>query len=274
MAPPSVSTVAWDGHPMEVAFAELATLGIDDVEPAYIRGYVDFDETAFSASAAMRMRRGLADNGLGARALSAHIDLTAPDAGAALARRVGFAAEIGARILITNAGPLAGLSAMRAALEGVQVRLADADVTLALENPGHGAGDAFGAAAEGLALLGGMDAARIGLNYDVGNVWTYSGGTRTPEDDFPAARPMTVHAHLKDIRADGADWRFCALGEGAIDFGAIAPLLDDIPVAVELPLRLSRPRRGDPLRAAEPLPLTHVRAALAASLDHWRLVKG
>lgn len=274
MPQPSVSTVAWDGHPFDVALAEAAALGIGLIEPAYIRGYVDFDESAFSAPAAAHLRRSLSDHGLGAQALSAHIDLTAPDAGPLLARRVGFAAEIGARILITNAGPLAGLSAIRAALDGVQIRLEDAGVTLALENPGHGDGDAFGAAAEGLAFLGGMDDTRIGLNYDVGNVWTYSCGMRTPEEDFPAARPMAVHVHLKDIRVDGADWRFCALGEGAIDFGALAPLLGEIPVALELPLRLARPRRGDPIRAVDPVPLDRIRVALAASLEHWRLANG
>lgn len=50
-APLSVSTVAYDGHPLDVALASLAALGIDTVELAYIEGYsTAFDESVFSAS--------------------------------------------------------------------------------------------------------------------------------------------------------------------------------------------------------------------------------
>ncbi len=42
---PAVSTAAFDGHPLEVALDELTLLGVAAVEPAYIKGYVDFDET-------------------------------------------------------------------------------------------------------------------------------------------------------------------------------------------------------------------------------------
>jgi len=50
-APLSVSMVAYDGHPMDVALASLAALGIDVVELAYIEGYsATFDEALFSPS--------------------------------------------------------------------------------------------------------------------------------------------------------------------------------------------------------------------------------
>lgn len=269
MALPSVSTVAWDGHGMDVAFAEAAALGFDRVEPAFIRGYVDFGEDAFSDIRAVRMRAALASHGLTAQALSAHIDLTGSQAEAELARRIGFAAGIGAPVLITNAGPRAGQDVALRSIGACMDRLDDAGVTLALENPGHGSGDMFATAADGVALARRIGAPRVGLNYDFGNIWTYSGGAVAPQTDFSDARAQTVHAHLKDIRTDGADWRFCALGQGAVDYAAVAPLLGAIPAGLELPLRLSRPRRGDPLRDAAPLPLAAIRAAVAASRDCW-----
>ncbi|HLH49602.1 MAG TPA: hypothetical protein VKV96_09695 [Roseiarcus sp.] len=48
----SVSTVIFDGHPIETALDELAVLWVRLVEPAYIHGYMDFDESAFSDGAA------------------------------------------------------------------------------------------------------------------------------------------------------------------------------------------------------------------------------
>jgi hypothetical protein len=43
-------------------------------------------------------------------------------------------------------------------------------------------------------------------------------------------------------------------------------------VAIELPLRLRRPGRGDPVRAAEPLPLAMIREAIRCSLAAWERV--
>lgn len=269
MPMPSVSTVAWDGYGMDVALAEAAVLGFARVEPAFIRGYVDFDETAFSDAESAAMRTRLESAGLTAQAVSAHLDLTGADAAEALARRIGYAAGIGARILVSNAGPRVGLPAILSTIAAVVPRLEDAGVMLALENPGHGHGDTFGRARDGVALVQSVGAPCVGLNYDFGNVWTYSDGDLAPEHDFPDARPHIVHAHLKDIRIDGPDWRFCALGQGAVNYAAIAPLIGDVPAGLELPLRLARPGRSDPVRDAQPMPLPEIRAAVAAARDHW-----
>ena len=61
-APLSVSTVAYDGHPLDVALASLAALGIETVELAYIEGYsTAFDENVFSTSNAQTVRSALRD---------------------------------------------------------------------------------------------------------------------------------------------------------------------------------------------------------------------
>ena len=272
-APLSVSTVAFDGHPPDLALATLADLGLQAVEPAFIRGYVDFTEDDFSAVAARALRARLAGHGLSAPAVSAHFDLAHPDAPAMLARRIGFAAELGAAILITNAGPRAAEAAIMAVIAGALPTLERAGVTLALENPGHGAGDLIGNGRDGAALAGRIGHPLVGLNYDVGNVWTYSGGTLAPQDDLPHALPHAAHLHLKDMADDGAGgWRFCALGAGQIDWPAVARALaprPDVPCGLELPLRLRRPNRGDPVRGAVPATPQTIRAALIASRRCW-----
>lgn len=270
---PAVSTAAFDGHPMEVALDELAALGVEAVEPAFIKGYVDFDESAFSEASADRLSSLLAERRLLVRGVSAHMDLSVRDAGAMLARRVAFASALGARFLITNAGPATGRGPILRRLEEALPWLEDAGVTLALENPGHGAGDLIGHGEEGAALVRALGAPRVRLNLDVGNLVTYAAGL---EPGLSAALPFAAHAHLKDIAADGPDWRFVPLGEGLVDWAAVAARMRELspalPLAIELPLRLRRPGRNDPVRAPDPLTLSAVRDAIRRSLAAWESV--
>ncbi|RYD92406.1 MAG: sugar phosphate isomerase/epimerase, partial [Sphingomonadales bacterium] len=90
---------------MDLAIDEIARSGAAFIEPAYIRGYVDFGEDDFAAAPAIRLRRRIADAGLSIHAVSAHMDLSLPDARSMLARRIAFAENLGAKVLITNAGP-------------------------------------------------------------------------------------------------------------------------------------------------------------------------
>ncbi|WP_210529025.1 sugar phosphate isomerase/epimerase family protein [Rubellimicrobium arenae] len=267
---PAVSTAAFDGHPWEVAFDSLAALGVEHVEPAFIKGYVAFTEEDFQPAAAARMARLLSDRGLRPQGVSAHMDLSAPDAGRMLDRRIGFAAELGASHLITNAGPAAGREAILRRLEAALPALDDAGLILALENPGHGSGDLIGRGEEGAALAARLDHPRLRLNLDVGNLLTYAGGL---EPGLSAALPHAAHAHLKDVAADGPDWRFVPLGTGLVDWPevarTIARLAPDLPLAIELPLRLWRPGRGDPVRQPEPRPVPVIEEALRRSLETW-----
>jgi sugar phosphate isomerase/epimerase len=267
---PAVSTAAFDGHPLEVALDELAALGVTAVEPAFIRGYTSFDEGAFSEAGARTLAGALAGRGLAVQGVSAHLDLSLPGAGAMLRRRIGFAEALGAPVLITNAGPEGARAAILARLDEALPGLEAAGVTLALENPGHGTGDLIGRGEAGAALMSALGSPRIRLNLDVGNLLTSAGSV---EPGLSAALPFATHAHLKDVAADGPDWRFVALGDGLVDWraarAAMARLAPGLAVAVELPLRLRRPGRGDPARAAEPLPLPAIREALGRSLRAW-----
>lgn len=267
---PAVSTAVLDGHPWEAGLDLLAGLGVTAVEPAFIRGYVAFTEADFGEAPAARLGALLAARGLRAQGLSAHMDLSEEGAEEGLARRIGFAEAIGARVLVTNAGPAAGRAVILRRIGAALPRLEAAGVTLALENPGHGSGDLIGRGEEGAALVREIGSDLVRLNVDVGNLLTYAGAV---EPGLSAALPVAAQAHLKDIAEDGPDWRFCALGDGLVDWRAVAAamarLAPGLPVALELPLRLRRPGRGDPRRGAEPAPLEEIREALRRSLAAW-----
>ena len=143
--------------------------------------------------------------------------------------------------------------------------LEDAGITLALENPGHGSGDLAGTADDACKLVDDLGTDWVGLNVDVGNFATYLGGV-DPISEIRRAMPKAVHVHLKDFRADGDDWVFTALGHGCLDFPAILDEIGNVPRAIELPLRLRRPKRQDPVRG-EALSLGEIRRNLRRSID-------
>lgn len=274
MRPLSVSTVAFDGYGLDRAIAGIAEAGAALVELAFIQGYVDFDEDSFADAKGRALRQRIVAAGLGARCVSAHMDLSNPDAKAMLARRIGFAAMIGAEILITNAGPATGRDAITRVLEEAAGTCEQAGVTIALENPGHGWGALIEDSASGARFIHELDCPWIGLNYDAGNVHTYSRGALQPADDGAGADGW-VSAHLKDMHVDGDALAFVPVGEGDVDYPRFWPRLPpSLPVSLELPFRLFRHAWGDPARRDEPAELAAVRSGVARSIDFVRRLDG
>lgn len=268
--PLSVSSVVYDGYGIDFAIGDLAALGVHRVEPAYIRGYVDFDETAFADAAARRLRGVLAAAGVEAQAVSAHIDLGAEGAADQLRRRIAFCRGIGAGILISNSTEAGREAALLATIEAALPLLEAADVVLALENPGHGRASLLPGGHAFAGLLDRFGSERVRANYDIGNSFTYNGETLEPLADLDAALPFAAHIHAKDVRSDAGGWSFTAIGEGSVGYAAIARRLaaqaPGLPVGIELPLRLDRSGRRDPERRREPLPLDAIRAAIRRSV--------
>ena len=270
----SISTVLFDGYPIEQAIEEIGRSGAAYVEPAFIRGYVDFTEDDFRDEPAGRLLRLARGAGLSIHAVSAHMDLSLAGAGVMLERRIGFAEALGAKVLITNAGPASRVDAILSTVERLLPRLVEWGGILAIENPGHGSGDLIGSARDGRAFVNMLGSPHVRLNHDAGNVFTYSHERLQPADDYRAARDAIGHVHLKDIERSEAGWRFCAIGSGDVDLAAyLAAIPADLPLSLELPLRLSRPGRGDPQRNVSPRPLAELNDALAQSLDFLKQVR-
>jgi sugar phosphate isomerase/epimerase len=256
---------------MRQAFAEVAAAGGKYVEPAFIAGYIDFDESDFAETQAVRLRHDMTNAGVSAFAVSAHHDMGAEGAGAFTERRLGFAAAVGAQILITNATTVDRLDAFRRNLDVVLPIAERAGVAIAIENPGHGAGALVANGFDGSRLVRSIASPWLRLNYDFGNAFTYSDERTRPETDFENALPEMIHGHIKDVASSAEGWQFSAIGMGVIDYAAIlrrlAKSAPTLPLGLELPLRLQRPDRQSPMRAAEPLPLPELRAALAQSFQ-------
>lgn len=256
---------------MEAAIAGAAEAGAEWIELAFIGGYVDFSEADFDPAPARDLGARIAGAGLRVHAVSAHMDLgdPRPETDAMLARRLRFAASLGARFLISNAGLAARSDAICRRIEAALPLCHAAGVVLALENPGHGSGALIRNAVDGAALVRGFDDPALRLNYDAGNAYSYSGGSLQPAADVGqmADTGLIGHLHVKDLRQDGDGWRFCAAGDGLVDYAPLWPLLPvDMPLSLELPLRLTRPGRGDPARQSAILPYAEIVAAVRRSL--------
>ncbi|WP_421724074.1 sugar phosphate isomerase/epimerase family protein [Bauldia sp.] len=276
MRPLSISTALFDGYPMADALAAITQAGFTYVEPAFIKGYVDFDESAFAPEAAKAAAHEIRRHGLSVIAMSAHVDFGAEIAVEMVRRRVAYAATIGARFLITNTTTRDRADAFRRNLDAVLPDCERSGIVLALENPGHGRNDLIGNGVEGVTLVQAIGSDWVRLNYDFGNIFTYSHEAVLPEKDFAAALPWMAHGHLKDVRATEDGWTFTPVGDGSIRYDLIAPqlarLAPELPVSLELPLRLRRPGRRDPIRERPPLDVAAISDAITRSVTYWRAI--
>jgi sugar phosphate isomerase/epimerase len=264
----AVSTVPFDGYPMEVAFERIARLGAQSVETAFIQGYMDeFSEEIFSPENARRVRNLLKNSGLTCPVLSAHMDLGSKGAVQVFGRRMEFASEIGAGIIISNA---AARSEEKAFFENI-VRLGavaqSLEMTIALENPGDGRKNLLDTARDGAELISRIGNPSVRLNYDFANPESHLKQRVNLEVELEALAPFAAYYHIKDVLADESGWRFPEIGRGSIDWATILPRLkeDDTPLGLEIPLRMRRLADAAPRRRASPVSLQEIDRVLSAS---------
>lgn len=138
----------------------------------------------------------------------------------ALRNRVDFAAKLGVSIVIADAGERVDDPALwRRKIAGVRELgkyAADAGVQVALET--HEGATRTGRIAR--RLLEEIDHPAIGLNYDTANVIYYNGDV-DPAQDIREIADRVMAVHLKDTAGGRGEWKFCALGQGRIDFPTI-----------------------------------------------------
>ena len=266
----SVSTVAYEGYPIETAFGELMRLGIPLVEPAYIKGYMSFSEDDFEDAAISRMRQLLQHHGLMIIAISAHMNCGAPGAQEMLARRLRFTAGIGARYTITNSSPNDQRETLIRTIEA-NIPLAEKlGVVIALENPGNGPTNLMVDGKAAAALIGHFNSPHVRMNYDTSNALTCTEGKTRPEQDIDYALPYCCHVHLKDVVRKSEHWEYVAIGAGEIDYALLLSKLanwPDLPLTLELPLRLQRTFHQDPVRRPDVIPLNEIATAIRQSWD-------
>lgn len=269
----SVSTAVIDGLAFRRGLELIAEAGATIIEPAYISGYMPFDEATFTQAGGQALAMAAGDCGLAIRAVSVHVDLGEADSVDGLLRRLEFVSACGAGILVTNATTVARRGVFEATVAAVLDRFASCGVTLAIENPGHGQGALLPAGREAARVAASIDHPRLRLNYDIGNAMTYGARQADALGDLQAALPFSAHIHLKDIRRSGDNWEFCPVGDGMVGYDEplFAALREaSVPVAIEYPIRLWRPDRGDPVRRADVPAAKSVLDAVRRSLDFVR----
>lgn len=268
--PLSVSTVIYDGYPLEVALESLRRLGVNFVELAYIEGYSnDFDETLFRKSNADQVRQALDAAGISCRALSAHYDLSRPGGDDSLCRRLEFASHVGASMIATVSGPNSRASDFLANLSRA-VRVAEElNVAIALENPADDTVATIGNGADAARVVAEFNHPFVRVNYDPGNLLTHSPGV-PPQDDLLPTLPYCMGVHLKDLRTTADGYVHTAMGAGTIAwsefFDVMASGKEPPLLSVEHPLRMRRDPRGRIILDETIMSLTEIEAILARSL--------
>jgi len=270
-----ISTAAYDGYEPSVSLAEIAKLGLHQVELAFIEGYTDpFTEDVFSEANAKRMADILREYGLSCLSFSAHMDLSGDQAINIFDRRMRFAQMLGAKYILSNAGPLKRGPIFFKNMEKL-AKLADAlDIIIALENPGDGKTNIINSGQDAPSVLREIGSSRVSLNYDFGNLISHCFERVKPEEDYKHALPYTGHFHIKDVVSDKKGWHFTEIGKGAIDYQTIlkelAGLPEAVPLSLEIPLRITRAKDASPRRADTRVDLKTIEQVMKGSLDFVR----
>jgi len=229
------------------ALDSVVEAGCNVVELAYTAGYAEFDEhEAFTDEAADRILKELESRDLVCRSVAAHIDLGMEDAVERFQRRLAFAGNVGASILISNSSTVDRKDAFFEHIMVLSHMANGLGVCIGLENPGDGKGNLLGSGAAGAQLIDALGLPNVKLNYDFSNALSYSGMRLHAKEDCALAVPRSVNLHLKDFkRSEGSDkWDFCAIGEGEHDYATLiaqVKRLDNPPsMSLELPLHMRR----------------------------------
>lgn len=268
----SVSGAPYDGYATSEMLASLARCGATHVEPAFIVGYTEpFDESSFSAEQIRLWRGWLADAGIACDAMSSHIDLGRDDAVKIFLGRMDFARALGARIINTNAAASRLRKRFFSNIEVLARHAEDIGLQIGLENPGDGSDNLLNVAADGLALLAEINHPMVGLNYDAGNTISHRPGV-VPADDAITAKPLCMHTHIKDVRANSEGYFFTPLGQGQIDCARIlhGVATRSLNLSIEIPMRLHRQANAQPSRAPYRVPLADIEAVIQSALAYVR----
>lgn len=270
-----ISTAAFDGYKVSTAIKEIAAVGADGVELAFIEGYTEpFTEEDFNQEHADKITSCLVTYNIPCRSFSAHMDLTKENAVEIFKRRMLFARMLGADTIITNAAPVDKKNEFAVNIIQLSQAAKDIGIKIGLENPGDGKANVIDTAQQAGPFIDEMALDSVRLNYDFGNLISHCFENVKPEVDFLYARKQTCHYHLKDVDRRNGCWGFTAIGEGMIDYrqiiSAIAHDPRPLPVSLEIPLRLQRAADASPIRADKRVDLDYIRTILKRSMSFVR----
>jgi len=265
----AATPMSFGGFDLWIGYRYLQRAGIRHVEvPALPMSLgAKFDLTTFAPEAMDQDDVNLLKQRLQAMELTpvtvaAFCDLRNTTQAEALRRRIDFAQQLGARYVITEASGEAA-EERRKVINGLRWMgdyAADRGIRIALET--HEGPTQNGKRAR--EFLAELDHPHVGLNYDTGNIYYYNDDI-DPAEDIREIADRVMHVHLKDTLGGKGEWRFCALGEGRVNFAKIVQTLEsagfDGPYSLEI-----EGLEGEDLRREEHL------QRVRKSLDHLKQI--
>jgi len=269
----AINTLAFHCCPLDTALEEIARL-TNYVEPVFIARYDPMlREEYFTETNAKLLANRFEQLGLKTISMGSHMDLGRANAADIFKKRMEFAKVIGTRTITSNAGRKSYETAFCKNMDQLITYAEEIDIVIALENPGDGQDQLLGSAREGIAVLERLGSDRVRLNYDFSNVFTYSKGTRHPEQELEELLPYIGHLHLKNVKLQKQNWMVCSIAEGVIDYRSLFqhfPALLDIPMSIELPVGFGYDAQFDfALRETfTSPPVERIRRILSDSLDY------
>ena len=270
-----ISTAAFDGYDLSTAIAEIAAIGADAVEVAFIEGYTDpFTEEDFNQTHADEIGADLEKYNLPCLSFSAHMDMTKANAVSIFKKRMSFARMLGAKYIVSNAAPLQNRDEFMANIVELGQTANELGITIVIENPGDGKPNVIDTAQKGAAVIDEIGLDTVKINYDAGNLISHCFEKVKPEEDFRFAISQTVHYHIKDVERRGDAWGFTEIGRGMIDYRSILKeVVADprpLPLSLEIPLRIARATDASPIRNVTPVALDKIRSVLDNSIEFVR----
>jgi sugar phosphate isomerase/epimerase len=273
--PVLISTAVFDGYNLSTAIREIAAVGADGVEIAFIEGYTEpFTEEDFNQEHADAILSQLRKYNIPCRSFSAHMDLTKEHGVEIFTKRMLFARMLGADTIISNAAPVDRKNEFLLNIIPLSQTAKSIGITIALENPGDGKANVIDTAQQAGPFFDAIALEAVGLNYDFGNLISHCFEKVSPEKDYLYARTQTCHYHIKDVDRRGDGWGFTAIGAGIIDYHQILSSIGrdprPLPVSLEIPLRLQRASDASPIRAVQRIDLGYINTILEQSIAFVR----
>lgn len=270
-----ISTAAFDGYDLVTAISEIAAIGADAVEVAFIEGYTDpFTEEYFNQINADKIVACLEKHNLPCLSFSAHMDMTKNLAVKIFKNRMVFARMLGAKYIVSNAAPVQNKGQFMANIAELGQTAAELGITIVLENPGDGKPNVIDTAEQGAGVIDEIGLDTVKINYDAGNLISHCFEKIKPEEDCRHAIAQTAHYHIKDVERQRDIWRFTEIGLGMIDYQSILKeVVTDprpLPLSLEIPLRIARAKDASPIRANAPVELQKIRKVLTNSMEFVR----
>jgi L-ribulose-5-phosphate 3-epimerase len=227
----AASPFCFSGFDPWVAYQYLQKAGIQYVEVPALplsmclkHGLTTFVPEAMEQEDVRALRHRLLDMDLRPLTVAAMCQVLETKQLEALRHRIDFAHDLGCKYVITDSCDETGLSQSRSkvinALRWLADYASDRGVRLVLET--HAGPTKNGKVAR--QFLDEVAHPNLGYNYDTGNILYYNQDV-DPAKDIHEIASRVVHVHLKDTQGGKEEWKFCALGDGRVNFPEILRVL-------------------------------------------------